>query len=541
MSIGDVTVSQQNPDVVWVGTGEVEQPADARRGAIGVWKSTDGGKTFAERRAQGLEAHQPHPDRSDATTTSCSSRRPDRSSDPGGDRGVYKTTDGGKTWKRVLFVDDETGANDLVMSLHRSEDALRVDVPAPSHGVLRERRRSGKRNLEVDRRRRHVDAPHQRIARAARLAGSASTRIARTATSCTRLSKRRGRRAAAAAAARSIRRLATPHGRGGVVGVAAVAAAADAGESGLYRSDDGGATWHKVSSTNPRPLYFSQVRVDPNNPDRVFMGGVKMSLTIDGGKTTEGQASLAAHDDVHAIWLDPANSDHMMIGDDGGVSVSYDGAKTWNFFANLPVGLFYHVGYDMAYPFNVCGGMQDNYDWCGPSASRFSERHHELGLVPDPGRRRLRRDSRPERLALDLQRDAGRQHHPAEQDHRRIEADPAERAQRDAGAKAGRVVPLGMGHADDHLAERSGRADRRGESRLRLARPRRLVDDDQPRPHDEREPRHDRHDGPQGLRDQHLARRRRVAVAGDRLARRVAEAAGGVLHGERRRAALRVA
>src|SRR4029077_19838184 len=105
------------------------------------------------------------------------------------------------------------------------------------------------------------------------------------------------------------------------------------GETGLYRSDDAGATWHRVTTNNPRPLYFSQVRIDPNNPDRVYQGGVKMSLTIDGGKTTEGQASLAAHDDVHAIWLDPNNSDHVIIGDDGGVSTSYDGAKTWNFYA----------------------------------------------------------------------------------------------------------------------------------------------------------------------------------------------------------------
>src|SRR4029078_1232648 len=136
-------------------------------------------------------------------------------------------------------------------------------------------------------------------------------------------------------------------GRGGGGGGGA------AGESGLYRSDDAGQTWRRVSTTNPRPLYFSQVRVDPNNADRVLMGGVKMQMTIDAGKTMETSASLAAHDDVHAIWFDPANSDHIMIGDDGGVSASYDGAKTWNFSANLPAGLFYHLGYDMQVPFNI--------------------------------------------------------------------------------------------------------------------------------------------------------------------------------------------
>src|SRR4029078_11582670 len=114
-------------------------------------------------------------------------------------------------------------------------------------------------------------------------------------------------------------------GRGGGGGGGA------AGESGLYRSDDAGQTWRRVSTTNPRPMYFSQVRIDPNNADRVYMGGVKMQLTIDAGRTVETSASLVAHDDIHAIWLDPGNSDHVLIGGDGGVYSSYDGAKTWTF------------------------------------------------------------------------------------------------------------------------------------------------------------------------------------------------------------------
>jgi hypothetical protein len=167
-------------------------------------------------------------------------------------------------------------------------------------------------------------------------------------------------------------------GRGGAAGEASGGAAggreaaADAGETGLYRSDDGGETWRRVMTTNPRPLYFSQVRIDPANPDRVYMGGVKMQLTVDAGKSVETSASLVAHDDIHAIWIDPANPEHVLIGGDGGVSTSYDGAKTWQFYNNLPVGLFYHVNYDLSTPYNVCGGMQDNYDWCGPSRSRES-------------------------------------------------------------------------------------------------------------------------------------------------------------------------
>ena len=141
----------------------------------------------------------------------------------------------------------------------------------------------------------------------------------------------------------------------------------NAAPTGLYRSDDAGATWKKVSNVNPRPMYFSQVRIDPNDPEVVYMGGVDLQQTLDGGKTVNTAAASRIHSDHHAIWIDPSNSNHVMTGNDGGLAVSYDMSKTWVFFPNLPVGLFYHVSYDMATPFNVCGGMQDNYDWCGPS------------------------------------------------------------------------------------------------------------------------------------------------------------------------------
>jgi hypothetical protein len=117
-------------------------------------------------------------------------------------------------------------------------------------------------------------------------------------------------------------------------------------------------------------MYFSQVRVDPNDPDVVYMGGVDLQMSTDGGRSVNTAAASAIHSDHHAIWIDPSNSNHVMIGNDGGLAVSWDQAKTWMFVPNLPVGLFYHVSVDMATPFNVCGGMQDNYDWCGPSQVR---------------------------------------------------------------------------------------------------------------------------------------------------------------------------
>jgi photosystem II stability/assembly factor-like uncharacterized protein len=368
MSIGDVTVSQSNPDIVWVGTGESNNRQSTSWGD-GVWKSTDGGKTFQNmglRDSKHIARIIIDPTNNDVVLVAATGPL----FGSGGERGIFKTTDGGKTWKRVLFVDDDTGANDLVMSYsdprtlyastyQRRRTSCCVNGGGPGSGIWKSTD-GGDRwtrlsngipagplgRIGLDTYRKNGDIVYASI--------EAPTPA--------------GRGAAGANASEETDTVPPAGGRGGGRGGAGNAG----GQSGLYRSNDGGATWQRVSQTNPRPLYFSQVRVDPNNAERVFMGGVKMQMTIDGGKTIEGSASLSAHDDVHAIWIDPNNSEHMLIGDDGGVSASYDGAKTWNFFANLPVGLFYHVGFDLSTPYTICGGMQDNYDWCGPSQSRQS-------------------------------------------------------------------------------------------------------------------------------------------------------------------------
>jgi photosystem II stability/assembly factor-like uncharacterized protein len=142
--------------------------------------------------------------------------------------------------------------------------------------------------------------------------------------------------------------------------------------TGLYRSDDSGATWKKVNNNNVRPMYFSQVRIDPNDDDVIVMGGVDLQMSTDGGRSINTAAASTIHSDHHAIWIDPHNGNHMLIGNDGGLAQTFDQAKTWTFFPNLPVGLFYHVSLDNSTPYNICGGMQDNYDWCGPSQVRGS-------------------------------------------------------------------------------------------------------------------------------------------------------------------------
>jgi photosystem II stability/assembly factor-like uncharacterized protein len=374
MSIGDVAVSQTNPDLVWVGTGESNNRQSTSWGD-GAYKSTDGGKTFQN---MGLRDSKhinrividPH----DNNIVLVAATGPLFGA--GGDRGVYKTTDGGQTWKQVLKVDDETGANDLAMSYvdskilfastyQRRRTACCVNGGGPGSGIWRsvdggdhwERLANGlptgplgRIGLDIFRRSANIVYANIEGPAVGGRGGAPGENADTTAADTVAAGGRGGRGGG---------------GRGG-----AAPGAAPTGNTGVYRSDDGGQNWRRVGTVNPRPLYFSQMRIDPSTPDRIYMGGVKMQMSIDGGKTFATNASLVIHDDIHAIWIDPANSDHVMIGGDGGIGTSYDMAKSWQFMPNLPVGLFYHVGYDMDTPYNVCGGMQDNYDWCGPSASR---------------------------------------------------------------------------------------------------------------------------------------------------------------------------
>jgi photosystem II stability/assembly factor-like uncharacterized protein len=343
LSIGAVAVQQSNPNVVWVGTGESNNRQSTSWGE-GLYKSTDGGKSFAH---VGLR------DSKHIGRIVIDPRNPDvvfvAATGPlfgsGGDRGLYKTTDGGRTWKAVIKGDADTGANDVAISFsnpdimyasmyQRRRTACCMNGGGPGSAIYKS-----------------TDGGETWTKLAGGIPASPLGRIA--------LDVYRG-------SANIV--YAEIEGAGG--GGGGRGGAADAGSTGLYRTDDGGASWRKVSSVNPRPMYFSQVRIDPRTPDRVYEGGVKMQMTVDGGRSVETSASLAIHDDIHAIWIDPNNSEHVLVGGDGGIGVSYDMAKTWVFAGNLPVGLFYHVGYDMEIPYNVCGGMQDNYDWCGPSATR---------------------------------------------------------------------------------------------------------------------------------------------------------------------------
>jgi photosystem II stability/assembly factor-like uncharacterized protein len=365
MSIGDVTVSQSNPDLVWVGTGESNNRQSTSWGD-GVYKSTNGGKTYVNmglRTSRFINRILIDPRNNDIVWVAATGSL----WGPGGERGVYKTTDAGRTWKQVLKVDDDTGANDLVMdatnnqilyasTYQRRRTPCCMNGGGPGSGIWKST--DGGETWTRLNGNGIPDGPLGRIALDVyRRRGNVLYSLIEGP-----VPAGRGREGGAPAGEEA------PGGQG--PGRSNISVGANATPTGLYRSDDAGATWKKVNNANPRPMYFSQVRIDPNDPEVVIFGGVDLQMSTDGGKTVNTAAASKIHSDHHAIWIDPANSNHVLIGNDGGLAVSHDQAKTWVFLPNLPVGLFYHVSVDNATPYNICGGMQDNYSWCGPSAVR---------------------------------------------------------------------------------------------------------------------------------------------------------------------------
>lgn len=350
MSFGDVTISQQNPDLVWAGGGESNNRQSTSWGS-GAWKSTDGGATWTNmglRDAKHIDRIVIDPTNNDIVFVAATGAL----FGAGGERGIYKTTDGGRSWRRVLAGDDDTGGTDIAMS---------AADPTVLFASLYQRRRSaccfngGGAGSGLFK---SVDGGETW----ARVEGGyPSGELGRIAVDISRSNP---------SVVYSL--VEAPAAQAPASGSMASNAPTNNQTSGLWRSNDGGATWTRVNSANPRPMYFSKLAIDPTTPETVYFAGVGLHMSIDGGKTVETDAAMVTHDDVHAIWVNPSNPQHVIIGNDGGMAVSFDQSKSWQFVPNLPVGLFYHVSYDMSVPFNICGGMQDNYNWCGPSRSRLS-------------------------------------------------------------------------------------------------------------------------------------------------------------------------
>ena len=329
-SIGCLAMDPNNSNVVWVGTGENNSQRNLAYGD-GVYKTTDGGKSFTN---MGLKTSSQigkimiDPRNSNVVYVAAQGQ----AWGPGGERGLYKTTDGGKTWNRVLNIGKYTGVSDMEMD-PRNPDVLY----AASH--QRERRVYSK-----------IDGGPE----------SAIYKSVDAGATWTKLSK------------------GLPKGDVGRIGLALSPANPDilyavielpGNKGGLYRSSDRGESWEKRSNKiASSPQYYNELYADPINQDIVILMDTRAGRSKDGGKTWENIEGRNKHVDNHALWINPDNTDHYLMGCDGGLYETYDGAETWQFASNLPITQYYHVRVDNDYPFyNVYGGAQDNGSWFGPS------------------------------------------------------------------------------------------------------------------------------------------------------------------------------
>ncbi len=328
-TIGDIAIAPSDPSVVWVGTGEPNNRQSSSWGD-GAYKSMDGGKTWDR---MGLAATHHigriviHPKNPEVVYVAALGHL----WGPNPERGVYKTTDGGKTWTQALKINDDTGVSDIAMD-PGSPDTL------------------------------YAAAYQCRRTPFGFNGGGTNSAIYKTTdggATWKKLSK------------------GLPYENGGDTGRIGldiyrkdpniVYAVVQHEKGGTFRSEDKGETWTKMGDTNPRPSYYSQVRVDPNNDLRIWELGAQMFYSEDGGKKFSTDRVKDIHGDFHAMWIDPADSNHIITGSDGGIHWSYDNGRTWDFVNTIAIGQFYEIGLDNEKPYHVCGGLQDNGSWCGPS------------------------------------------------------------------------------------------------------------------------------------------------------------------------------
>jgi photosystem II stability/assembly factor-like uncharacterized protein len=338
LSVGDIAIAPSDPHVVWVGTGEATNRQTSTWGD-GVYRSLDGGTTWQhmglrETQNIGRVVIDPHDPRIVFVAAVGHLWGPNEQ------RGLYRTKDGGATWQRVLGVDANTGVID-------------VAIGADGHTLFA--------------------ATYERRWRAFGFVGggpgSGIWRSLDGGDTWTRLSS------------------GLPAGNAGRIGVAMapsdpriVYAVIEHPEGGVFRSGDGGATWTRQNPLNERGNYYGQIRVDPLNADRVWLLLTSLHLSIDGGKTfSTDSLAFRVHADNHALWIDPRHPDHMLLGNDGGVFFTYDGARHWDYVNNLPIGQFYDIGIDRRDPYWIYGGLQDQGTFMFPSGT------HSRGVLTDEG------------------------------------------------------------------------------------------------------------------------------------------------------------
>jgi photosystem II stability/assembly factor-like uncharacterized protein len=369
-TVGDVTLAPSDPSIVWVGTGEANNRQSSSWGN-GVYRSTDAGKTWKH---MGLkETHQisrilVHPTNPDIVYVAALGRL----WGPSKERGVYKTANGGDTWQQVLFVDEDTGVVDLAMApgspdtllaaaYQRRRTVFGFNGSGPSSGIYKTT--DGGANWKTL----ETGLPWDPTpSRPRATQGGGMSAVAAMTGAQPPAPEPPPARAVDKDARKEIGRIGLNFYRRNPDIVYAIVEHAN---GGVFRSDDRGETWQRMGDTNPRPMYYSKIHVDPNNDQRVWVLGAPLYYSEDGGKTFSTELAQKVHSDHHALWINPANSDEMVLGSDGGISFSRDRGRSWDFVNNVALGQFYEIGADMRQPYRICGGLQDNNAWCGPSMS----------------------------------------------------------------------------------------------------------------------------------------------------------------------------
>jgi photosystem II stability/assembly factor-like uncharacterized protein len=332
-NIGSIAVCQQNPSIVWVGTGE-GNPRNSVNIGEGIYKSIDGGKNW---KCMGLE-NTKNIHRIILDPTNPNVVYAGAIGNPYGihkQRGVFKTTDGGETWNKILYTNDTTGIGDMIMD---SKNPNKIFAAMWQHSRTPWSLSSGGK-------------------------GSGLFVTLNGGKTWDDISGKNGLPA-------------LPYGRIGLTMCYdmpnRVYALIESTKSGLYKSDDGGVNWEKVND-NPeyaanRSFYFQEIFCDPQNENRLWLINQIVSMSEDGGKTFKTIIPYnGIHPDHHAFWIHPKDPNYIIDGNDGGIGITRDKGKNWNFDEKIPVGQFYHINVDNELPYNVMGGMQDNGSWRGPA------------------------------------------------------------------------------------------------------------------------------------------------------------------------------
>lgn len=356
-SVGDIAVSLSNPNIVYVGTGEANNRNSSPWGS-GVFKSIDAGGTWE---FVGLkETHYIgriliHPKNPDVVYIAALGHLWGTNEE----RGVYKSTNGGNTWEKVLYLDERTGVTDIAMDPENSRiiyaaahERLRdlfdagdpVDQWGPKAGIYVTS--DGGENWT----RATEGLPTEEVGRIGLSAARSKpgTVYALVSTALGLVRQQRGQQQ--------------------------TEQPLDPNRDGIFKSTDYGKSWEKVNNYNNRPSYYSQIRVDPNNENVIWICTSPMAYSSDGGKTVISGRPVqgATHIDYHACWIDPNNSDHVIVGGDGGINITYDSGRNWEVLTTIGLAQFYAITADMRKPYYLAGGLQDNGVWVGASRARLT-------------------------------------------------------------------------------------------------------------------------------------------------------------------------